>query len=201
MMVCKVVYSPEKRESWREDEYGRYLCKDGTLRVRLRKYGDRKERIVGFKDKLRFLLTYLTNYYAREVMRLKDDSEGEYAKSQLASMCSRAIERVSELYCPEICQKLSEHMCSKDLVCITISTRLCRKEDDVVSSTIGDVCVRHDDSIADPLLQFGYDYRLPENWIACFLLDDGYEIAIEPTVPINSTKDTQKNPWSESIWF
>ena len=205
-MEYKIVYSPKNRETWRDNRGDEYVCNDGYLHVRLRKYGDRKERIVGFKDKLRFLMTYLVNYQARDAMHIK---EGESAYSRTNSMldCMSAIELANQNWGEEISNALRRHIYCIDLKGIRISARYCKdakdKMESSMTSMIGDtIGLHYNGPIADPLLEFGYRFRLEGDWIASFLLDDGYEVAIEPAAAqMNMHKGIRRKHRLESIWF
>lgn len=47
-----------------------YLCKDNYVHVRLRRYGDKQMHISGFEAKLTFLLTFLINKVANDILSI-----------------------------------------------------------------------------------------------------------------------------------
>jgi len=203
-LTYKLVYSPKaSRSQDAERDVSAHIRRDGRINVRLRKYGAKRERILGFKDKLRFLVTYLAwNCVKRHV---GDGESTDYQRNGKVAKVVNAVNSVAEgSDMDALVGSLRWHCMRRGLKGIEVSLRCCREaEDDEVTRLVGGMVGLEDrPSASDPMREFAKEFLVGDVSVAEFLTDDGYSIEIgpEPTVPAPKCAHCSLESQETCIW-
>ena len=184
-------------------ELDKFVCKDGYIHIRLRKYGHRKERIVGFYEKLRFIVTMFVQQNVDKRMLgaslgKKDDNDNAEKLKRLWLLLDAIEDTRKSDVLKKISYLLEALMWQPDkFKGVSISTRCCKeKDEDLRHATIGGL-------LGTSRFKFdSYDYTDADVWsIVEFLADDGQQIVIEPKTEVDYSMFENRKKTVQSIWY